>query len=226
MAKKLKAPASNPALAPTMPVGEGVDGVKTGELITAEADKSALAPACRRGDEVLFVRKDGIEMACIDGKWLMRDIDLGKLIGLSRPRHIRDRIKSMVNPGSGKQSEIKDGQLLTVIDDDITIYYVDSSLANTLAFRSNIGNAEAIAMRMMRVTELFARTSRDNSAAEEKALAAYERAVAMWDKAKTAEAKAALVPAITRRASAAGFEPPCLAFKSVDTKDQPRLPGL
>lgn len=226
MAKKPKDPAGKPALAPTIPVEEGIDGAKNGELIPADAGKSALAPASRRGDEVLFVRKDGIEMACISGKWLMRDIDLGKLIGLSRLRHIRDRIKSMANPGPGKPSEIKDGQLLTVVDDDITIYYVDSQLANTLAFRSNVGNAEVIATRMMRVAELFARTSLDNSAAEEKALAAYERAVVMWDRAKTPEAKAALAPAVLRRARVAGVDLPRLAPQSAEKNDQPRLPGV
>jgi hypothetical protein len=168
-----------------------------------------------------FVRKDGIEMTYQDGRWLVRDTDLGRAIGLSRPRAIRERIKAMLEKG-----EITAGQITVVIDDGLVVYYVDQETATSLAFRSNVAGAEVIAKRMLRVNSHFVgRSDAVDAVPVVVAMTGYQRTLAFIGRTSVpAELRRAALPLLEKYARSAGLPVPDVG--ALESLDQPRLPGV
>lgn len=216
--KPKRTPAIDPAQAPSF---DGDSLVSPGRSAVIPAIDPALAPVSRRVEEMSFVRKDGIEMTFSGGKWFMRDIDLGRTIGLSRPRYIRERIRSMIERG-----DINEMQVIAVSDDGNTVFFIDQETATSLAFRSNVAGAEAIAKRMMRVNVMYqGKDDSEGSIPIEKALNGYHRMISFISKKETLRAaKLASLPVLEKYARAAGLPTPDVS--ELIGPDQPRLMGV
>ncbi|MFH2082072.1 MAG: hypothetical protein ABIK08_11375 [Pseudomonadota bacterium] len=217
--KPTKTPAADPAQAPSSAVKRLSKTVETDKSGQFNPAKTALAPAYGRVEDMIFNRVNGVEITYEGSKAFFRDTDIGRVIGLSRPRTIRERIKPMIESG-----DIRTDQVIVVMEDGITTYYLDSAAAFRLAFRSNVGDAEVIAMRMMRVAALSKWEPESDPISIEKALAAIARTLGQIEKAKNAAVISGLVSVLERYCRMAGVPMPERSL--LLAAEQPRLPGV
>lgn len=174
----------------------------------------------RPGARLHLYREGGIESTGVDNKQFYRDVDLGKMFGLSRPRDLRKTIVRMIERG-----DIGEEQYILLDDDDAQIYYVDRSAAMRLAFRSNAGDSETLVMRVLSTIPVANEAAADAIPRKE-AMTGYQRTLAFISKKDTPrESKVASVPLLERYARAAGLPIPDVAAL-VGPSDQPRLPGV
>lgn len=173
-------------------------------------------------------REGGIEATIVDSKPHYKDSDIGRLIGLSRPRDIRRRVALLLERG-----EISAAQVVQLEneDDGGQVFYVDSSAAMKLAFRSNTGAAEEVVTRVMNALS-EKQQDRAEAMPVDKALAAFERTLGRISREKDATIRAAYIPVLERYARMAGVPVPERAdllgavLPSAGGLDQPRLPGV
>jgi hypothetical protein len=192
---------------------------KSGEFLPANAQTRALPPACGREEDRVFHRVNGVEMTQDGSRTFFRDTDIAKVIGLAKPRNIKERIKLMIESG-----DIHAEQVVVVMEEGVVTYYLDSAAAFRLAFRSNVGDAEAVAMRMMRVAALSKWEPETEPISTEKALAAIARTLGQIEKSKNPAVTSGLVSVLERYCRMAGVPMPDRAL--LIGADQQRLPGV
>ncbi len=197
-------------------------GLVTGDFIPADSTSRALTPEVGRVDDRQFVRENGLEMTYSGDRGFVRDVDLARsVIGLAKPRNIRERIKAMLANG-----DIRQDQVIALIDDDAIVYYVDRQAATTLAFRSSKTDPEEIARRMFGVQSAFDSASGLVAPMPlEKAISGYQRTISFLIKKDAPRAgKLAMVPVLEKYARAAGLPMPDVS--ELIGPDQPRLEGM
>lgn len=193
----------------------GNELVSTPEITSECADPRTRArlTICRNGD---------FEYIVVDGRPFGRDISVGRLVGLARPRDVRRRIALLIERG------VIDDKSLVVWDagDGAQSYYLDSNAAMKVAFRSNTGAAEDVVMRVAKTFMENENEAADGLVSVEKALIGYQRTLAFIAKKTTPDpARRAALPALEKYARAAGLPLPDLA-ELMPASPQPRLPGV
>lgn len=191
---------------------------------------SVLPPSgagARHVARVHLYREDGVEYCVRDNARRARDVDLGRIMGFSRPRDIRKIIGRMI-----EQSALRDLDY-EALEDDIggRVYYLSQMGAAKVAMRSEASNKEEVLVRLL---EAFGRGDgkADEAMPVDKALAAFERTLGRISREKDATIRAAYIPVLERYARMAGVPVPAradllgAALPSAGGLDQPRLPGV
>lgn len=199
-----------------------------GVVIAGQAVKNSTQPevypanvaGARQESRSIIYRDSVMESARVDSHDYYRDIDLGKLLGLSRPRDIRKTIARMV-----EREDIGSHQFITMDDGEGNqVFYLDKTASLKLAFRSNTGNAELVVMRVLEVVTGHADKVEVDSRAMDKHLAAIARTLVQIEKAKNPAVSAGLVSVLERYCRMAGVTMPDRAL--LISTEQPRLPGV
>lgn len=210
-----KDPATDVAQARTSPPKTG----RNNQNIQLSSNQTPSKCALPRTGARLTIYRDGdMETIVVDNRTFYRDVAIGRLVGLARPRDIRRRFASMIEDG-----KIAEHQYIILEDDDAgKVYYVDRETAIRAAFRSNTGNAETVVMQMVGAVSNQAINSAAISLKD--ALAGYDRTISFMAGKAPRMAKIAKLPLLEMYARSAGLPIPDVS--ELIGPDQPRLDGV
>lgn len=210
-------------------------GARHGRAVSIENDhETAVVPAvlppsgagARHVARLHLYREDGVEYIIQDNERLVRDLDLGRLMGFSRPRDIRKLLARMA-----EQESLSDAEFV-VIDDDYggKVHYLSQMAAVKLAMRSEASNKEDVLVQMLAA---FGRGDRPSAESMplDKALAAFERTLGRISREKDPTIRAAYIPVLQRYGRMAGVPVPqadvlLASARLAGSSDHPRLPGV
>lgn len=216
MAKKPKQPAHQCADARTLTEKE--DETTGNNLVPVTQNTLNCAQA--RASARLTIHRDGdMETIVIDNQTFYRDVGIGRLCGLARPRDIRRRFAAMI-----EQGKLAEHQYILLDDDDGgNIYYVDKETALRAAFRSNTGDAESVVMRMVGAVSKSGEVATRISLKD--ALSGCDRIISFLAKKDTPRAaKIAKLPLLERFCREAGISMPDVS--ELLGPETQRLPGV
>lgn len=196
-------PARGRAHAPVDGVIHKENPAISGELMPVPVGERALSPEVGRPINRQFIRENGLEMTYEGDRGFIRDIDFARsVLGLAKPRNIRERIRAML-----KKGDLRPDQVISIVDDEVEVFYLDNIASASLAFRSSKIDPEEIYRRMVATQQAFVVSEqRSSHISIEKALSGYDRVVSFLDRKDVSRAaKLAKMPLLEKYAHAAGI---------------------